>query len=810
MIAWLRITFVPLLLCTLAASAPAQSRPAARIEVYPPSVRLDGPRDFQTLVVRQVDATGVTQNRLPDASISIANPAIAAYRDGAVHPAADGESTLIVSLDSQTIQIPLVVTGFATAAPIRFRNDVLPALSKSGCNSGGCHGSARGQDGFRLSLFGFDPGADYVSVTRELPGRRVNLAQPSDSLLLTKAVGKVAHTGGQRFTESDERYATIMDWLRDAAPADPADVPRVTGLEVFPQDIVLRGAGAAQPLVVRARYSDGSDRDVTRLTVFISNNDQSATVSELGCVTAGERGEALIMARFDALTVGTQAIVIPADAPDDIDTGTAANYVDEAINAKLRKLRIQPSPLCTDEEFLRRASLDITGLLPPVERYRQFIADGSPDKRARLVDELLAQKEFVEIWVMKWAERLGLRSTDQVSYKAMLLYYNWLQERIAANVPINRIVRELIASDGGTFTSPATNLYQLEQDTLKLTENVAQAFLGVRIQCAQCHNHPFDRWTMDDYYGFAAFFSQIGRKPGEDPRETIIFNSGGGDMKHPVGGRVMAPKFLGGPQPELAGRDRREVLADWLTSPDNRIFAQNVANFVWANFFARGIVEPADDARVSNPPANEALLDALADRLISYDFDVRKLVRDICLSNAYQRSTTANPTNAADVRNFSHAEVRRIRAESLLDSISRVTGTRDKFRGLPLGARAVQIADGNTTTYFLTTFGRAKRESVCTCEVVMEPNLSQALHLLNGETTHQKIRDGKLVAGLLKAGQSPDAVIEHLYLACLTRPPTAAEQENIRGLLTEGADPIPILEDLFWALLNSKEFMFNH
>lgn len=789
---------------------PAPATQPGRVEVFPPSIRLDGPRDFQSLVIREVDPTGVTCDRLKDAALTVENAAVAVIREGMLFPRADGETVLAIALDGQSIHIPVAVTALATPQPIHFRTDVLPALSKAGCNSGACHGSARGQDGFHLSLFGYDPDADYLTVTRELPGRRINLARPETSLLLTKATGQAPHTGGQRFTQSDERYATILGWLRAGAPADPADLPRVVGIELFPQDIVLRGAGATQSLMVRAKYSDGSDRDVTRDAVFISNNEQSTRADDHGLLTAGERGEALVMARYDAFTVGTQTIVIPADAPDDVDAGPAANYIDEAINAKLRKLRVQPSSRCGDEEFLRRASLDITGLLPTVERYDQFMADAAPDKRAKLVDDLLGQKEFVEIWVMKWAERLGLRSTEQVSYKAMLLYYDWLQERIAANVPINRIVRELVASDGGTFSSPATNYYQLEQDTLKLSENTAQSFLGVRIQCAQCHNHPFDRWTMNDYYGFAAFFAQVGRKPGEDPRETIVFNSGGGEIKHPVGGRVMAPTFLGGATPDLAGRDRRAVLADWLTAPDNRMFARNVANFVWAQFFARGIVEPADDARVSNPPANAQLLDALADRLVGYDFDVRRLVRDICLSNAYQRSTVVNASNADDLRNFSHAQVRRIRAEALLDSISRVTNTRDKFRGLPRGARAVQIADGNTSTYFLTTFGRAKRESVCTCEVVMEPNLSQALHLINGETTHQKIREGKVVSELLKSGRTPDQVIERLYVACLSRRPTDAELQSIRGLLAGAADPAPILDDLFWALLNSKEFMFNH
>ncbi|MFM7562833.1 MAG: DUF1553 domain-containing protein, partial [Planctomycetota bacterium] len=347
--------------------------------------------------------------------------------------------------------------------------------------------------------------------------------------------------------------------------------------------------------------------------------------------------------------------------------------------------------------------------------------------------------------VMKWSELLQIRSTNNVSYKATLLYYNWLQERISSNTPVDKMVRELLGSEGGTFTNAATNYYQAEQDTLKVAENVAQVFLGARIQCAQCHNHPFDRWTMNDYYQFAAFFSQIGRKAGTDPRETIVFNRGGGEVNHPVTGQAMPPKFLGGDQPEIKGQDRRKLLADWLASPDNEMFRQNLANIVWAHFLGRGIVNEVDDVRVSNPPSNPELLAELGRKFSEYNFDFKKVVRDICTSRTYQLDTQTNPTNELDSTNFSHARLRRIRAEVLLDVISQITETQNKFRGLPVGARAVQIADGNTSTYFLNTFGRASRETVCSCEVKAEPNLSQALHLLNGDTVHQRMQQGQVI-----------------------------------------------------------------
>jgi hypothetical protein len=392
----------------------------------------------------------------------------------------------------------------------------------------------------------------------------------------------------------------------------------------------------------------------------------------------------------------------------------------------------------------------------------------------------------------------------------MLRYYTWLQDKIAHNVPMDQMVQELLACQGGTFANGATNYYQQQTDTLKIAENVAQVFMGMRIQCAQCHNHPFDRWTMDDYYSFAAFFAQIGRKASEDPREQIIFNSGGGEVQHLVTSRVMPPKFLGGSVPDVQGKDRRAVLAKWLASAENPFFARNLANIVWAHFFGRGIIHEVDDVRVSNPPVNPELLDALAARFTEYQYDFKKLVRDICVSRTYQLSTGTNESNEQDLRNFSHASLRRLRSEVLLDIISQVTETKNKFPGLPLGARAVQISDGNTSTYFLNSFGRAQRLSVCSCEVKTEPNLSQALHMLNGETAHAKIQEGKLVERLLAEGKTPEQVVEQLFIRCLSRAPLPQELAAIQGILAGQQDLKLALDDTFWAILNSSEFLFNH
>jgi hypothetical protein len=706
----------------------------------------------------------------------------------------------------------LVAVYASLADAPSFRNDILPILSHAGCSTGACHGSARGQDGFHLSLFGFDAVGDERAVLRELPGRRVNLSEPERSLLYTKAIGAVPHTGGERFKADDPRAKTLLGWLKAGAPADPPDLPRLVGVEVSPTAITLaldgNQLGAVQ---VTARYSDGSTRDVTSVTTLFSTNDFAASVAPNGSVRPAHPGEAEVIARYGAFVVGS-SVLVTASTPATPAAATSPNRVDRAIDAKLARMGVQASERSTDGEFLRRVTLDLNGRLPTNEEFDRFMADAAAEKRLRVIDDLMSRKEFAEIWVMKWAERLGIRSTLEVSPKAALLYANWLRSRFAAGAPIDAIVREIVAAEGGTFDAPATNFYQLERDTLKLSENVAQAFLGTRLQCAQCHNHPFDRWTMDDYYGFAAFFTQVARKPAADPRETVIFNGGGGEVNHPVGGAPVKPKLLGGDVPDCAGRDRRAVLAEWLTSPSNGMFARNVANFVFAHFFHRGIVEPVDDVRATNPPSNRELIEELAAILIESKYDVRPLVREICASEAYQRSTRTNATNETDERNFSHAVVRRIRAEFLLDSISQVTETRDKFDGLPLGSRAVQIADGSTSSYFLTTFGRAKRATVCTCEVSMEPSLSQALHLVNGETVHEKIKQGGRVARELAAGGTPEEILTRLYVACLSRTPS---KEEVAALLAqpEGTPPVEprvLLEDAFWALLNSREFVFNH
>jgi hypothetical protein len=705
-----------------------------------------------------------------------------------------------------------IVPALQLDHPMSFRHDVLPVLTKAGCNTGGCHGAAIGRDGFHLSLFGYDPEGDYNRITREMGARRINLAMPDQSLLLLKATGSVPHTGGKRFDRTSDFYKAVIQWLDAGAPQDPPNAPHVMGVQIEPSEMVIEGQNIPRQLRVLARYSDGSVRDVTSLAVFATNNDPVAKVSNDGLITSGERGEAFVMARFDATTVGTDVIVVPKDLAFTFPQVEERNYIDTLIDNKLKKLRIAPSGVCSDEEFLRRASLDITGMLPTVEEHNQFLRNTDPQKRAKLVDALLERPEFADIWVMKWAELLQIRSGADVSYKSAVVYYNWLREQILANVPVNELVRQLISSSGGTFDNPAAGYYQFETDPLKLAEDTAQSFLGVQIKCAQCHNHPFDRWTMNDYRGFVAFFTQIERKKGEDPRETIVYDRHSGESVNPITNKVVPPKFLGGAFAPQTGEDRRQELADWMADPANPYFSRHFANIVWDQFFGRGIIEPVDDVRVSNPAANPQLLDALARRLVAYHYDFRKLIRDICLSRTYQESSQSNFTNESDVRNFSHSGIRRLRAEVLLDCISEATGTKDKFRGLPLGSHAAEIADGATSSYFLTTFGRSTRETP-SCEASVEPNLSQALDLINGNIVQGKIVGGGLIKRMIFAKMDDQAIITNLYLRTFSRPPAPDELKTLLPLIPPTADPATrekTLEDIFWALLNSKEFMFNH
>ncbi|MEO1617244.1 MAG: DUF1549 and DUF1553 domain-containing protein [Planctomycetota bacterium] len=806
------------------------------LEVFPRTVHLDGPRDFQRLIVRHVDKFGLSVDVTDQASFQVLAPSVANLDGNVVRPTCetivssdrkseateesdetddvvleDAVTRVVVKYGNDLVEVP-VHRGSPTQdpSPVSFDREIVPVLTKTGCNSGRCHGASRGKDGFQLSLFGYDAEGDHYRIKSEMIGRRINLAVPEQSLLLRKAIGEVAHTGGKRFDTDSDAYQTLVDWIHQGATLDEFELPDPISLSLYPSQTTLLAGSSEQPLVAVAHYSDGSSRDVTDLCVYSTTNDHVLEVSEAGRMTAKSHGETSVMARFATITQRSEFIVLDAgERESQTQVARSENLIDQAINEKLRKLRIQPSDLCTDEEFLRRVFIDLLGLTPTAEDYRKFMGAPVQSRRNDLIDELLKREEFIDLWTMKWGELLRVRTANQVSYKALLGFHDWLRERIANNTPWNEIARDVLGSSGGTFENPPTNYYQIEPNPQLIAENVAQVFLGMRIQCAKCHNHPFDRWTMDDYYGFADFFGQVGFKQSRDPREFIVYNRGRGEIEHFIKSRSVQPKFLGGDTPEIDGIDRRKVLAEWIASDENPFFSTRMANVVWQHHFGRGIVEPVDDVRISNPPSNTRLLSQLGKAFADHSYDVRWLVREICQSDAYQRSTRANETNENDEVYHSRSVVRRIRAEVLLDSISQITGSYDRFPRLPIQSRAVEIADGAISNYFLSTFGRASRETVCSCEVDATPTLSQAFHLLNGEITNAKIRQGGRIAGWLDRGWSPERIIEELYLDCFSRKIRPAEMQRLLATLN-GEQLQADLEDIFWALLNSKEFVFNH
>ena len=782
-----------------------------KVDCYPAKIFLHPGQDRQTVVITRTGDSGVTAEVQKGVKFTTVPPGLVEVKEGIAFARNNGVGKLVVELDGKTIEIPCVVKGMdQPAPPVSYSRDVLPILTRAGCNAGKCHGAAAGKDGFRLSLFGFDPEGDLFRLVEEIPNRRVNLADPAGSLLITKALGEVPHTGGKKIEKGSEFHQLLVRWIAEGGKNDSAGLAKPVAIHVGPPALVLEAGAQKHRIGVTADYSDGTTRDVTHLCAFYSSNDGAATVGHSGEISPVQRGEAFILARFATLTGGSSVIVRPANSQFRFPPVQANNYIDELVHSRLARLHIAPSELCSDAEFLRRLAIDLVGKLPEPDEITAFESDKDPQKRAKIVDRLVNRPEFQDIWIMRFAEMLQIRTANGTSPKGIGRYHDWLRSRVQAGASIDQVIREVLTATGGTFEKPAANYYQTETTPATLAENVAQVFCGMRIQCAQCHNHPFDRWTMDDYYGFTAFFAQVGYKQAADPREITIFNRGEGEIEHPLGNKAVTPRYLGDKDLSPGNTDRRELLATWLTSRDNPFLSRNLANVIWSHFLGKGIVEPVDDVRISNPPSNPELLDALGAKLANYRFDVRKLAIDICNSRTYQLSGVKNQSNKLDSSNFASAAVRRVRAEVLLDCISQVTLANTKFPGRPDGSRAVELLDGRSTNHFLTTFGRSTRETPCACEVKLEPTLSQALHLLNGENTTGKINQGGRVKKALQAGKKPRAVADELYIACLARRPSAGESAKIDEMLSKSKNIPEDLEDLFWALLNSREFIFNH
>lgn len=713
-----------------------------------------------------------------------------------------------------------------TAGEPGFRRDVMPVFFRAGCNSGTCHGSARGKDGFMLSLFGYDAKGDYDRIVNEMPGRRVNTAVPEQSLLLLKASGAVSHTGGKLFSKESEYYQTLLRWIEAGAPDDVGAIPVTAGVSVSTNQLLFEKAGEKASLVVTAQESDGSDRPVTKLARFFSNNESVARIDADGNVTATGPGDTHVFARFSRFTVGVEVIVLPSADGFAWPNPQASNFIDQLVFDRLQKLRIAPSERCDDETFLRRVTLDLAARTPTEDEYRVFMADTSPEKRSRLIDKLLADDAFADYWTDLWAEQLRIMGGNYApvatDVKAADAFYQWIRRQMRTSRPLNEFVAEMVDSSGSNLTNGPVNLYTMlvhkpQFEPKAFAADFSQVFLGVQIQCAECHNHPFDRWTQDDYYSFVSFFTGMKRKPGVEPRERrIYYDLGALPARHIVDGRPMPPRVLGSVDDVPTGGDPRTPLAKWLTAPENDLFSRNLANRIWAQLLGRGVIEPVDDVRATNPPVNGPLLDALARRLVDARFDLRSLVRDICNSQVYQLSAKPNASNQRDTRQFSHAHLRRLRADVLMDSVVTATGVTRRFDGFPEGTRAIEYyprSSGSTEgpSYgdpFFATFGRSSRGTVCACETKKEPTLSQTLHMAVGDTVRQRL--GTEVKCLLDLRKSPQEIIEVLFVKTLCRRPTDEEKKDLVELLGDSVSEPAVYEDVFWSLLNSTEFAFNH
>jgi hypothetical protein len=710
------------------------------------------------------------------------------------------------------------------AAPsvVSFRNQVIPVMTKAGCNSGSCHGAAAGKNGFKLTLRGYDPELDYLSLTRQAAGRRVNPTEPAKSLVLLKATRTIPHMGGRRVIPGSPEYDVLAGWIGAGMPAPSDRDARLLRLEVAPAARTL-GGGESQTLAVKAHFSGGKVEDVTRLARFTSGDETVASVDDEGLVTAAGYGETAINVAFLA-SVAQARVSIPFPQkvePSVFQRAARHNFIDEMVLAKLQQLHLAPSDPCTDAEFIRRAYLDAAGVLPPPEEVERFLADTAADKRARLVDALLARPEYVDYWAYKWSD-VFLVSSRKLNRKATQAFYDWIRAGVAANKPWDVFARELTTASGRSDEQGAVNYFLIHRNPIDLAENYTQAFLGVTITCARCHNHPLEKWTQKDYYAYANLFARIGHK--NDGANLAVYSTPAGDLSLGQGssspriGKPLAPRPLDGrAMPLDSTQDRRQYLAAWITAPDNPLFARTVVNRVWANFFGRGFVHPVDDLRSTNPASNEELFAAVTRDFVAHGFDLKHLVRTIMTSATYQRTSTANALNLDDEKYGSRYVARRLPAEVILDALSQVTGVPEKFEGYPAGTRALQLPDTRVKSYFLTAFGRPERVVTSSGERQQDPTLAQALHVMNGETVNRKLMaaDGTL-ARLLASGAPDEVVVRTLYLSALSREPTADEQKAmLQALAGDGAVGSPenrrlALEDVTWALLTSKEFLFNH
>ena len=789
----------------------AADTPIQSLEITPSQITLTGSRASQRVLVTANASSTDVFDASRGATLKSSNEAVVVVKDGVVFPVGNGEAELTAVIGEVSCVAHVKVENVATTTPVAFHTEVLAALTKSGCNMGACHGSPSGKGGFRLSLRGYDPKLDALTLRGEFFSRRANILAPDQSLLLRKPLMEVAHGGGKRLKRGGATHSVLRTWIAEGMQTGSRTTANLERIQILPGPRVLRNKATRQQLIVQGFFADGSIRDVTPLVAFDSSDESIAAVTSGAVVRREGRGEATILARYLNRMATTQITFLTDRKTFDWQAPQTENEVDRLVFNKLEQLQIKPSEICSDSDFIRRATLDLTGRLPSIDEINDFAKQSSENRRAQLIDLLLASDDHARFWSLKWADLLRCNSRRLTS-TGVHKFRRWLFDVVRNDMPLNEFAYSLLTAQGSTHHNPAANYWRASRDEIDATETTAQLFLGIRIQCAKCHNHPFEKWTQDDYYGIAAAFHRVGRKADKLPNNELIFVKQSGEVTQPRTGETMKVRLLlSGNVDVPPENDRRKVFAEWLTNDSNPFFARSIANRIWGHVMGRGVVEPVDDFRDSNPPSNPQLLDFLTNQLVTHHYSARHLIRTIMNSQIYQLSSERNEFNADDDIYFSHATTRMLTAEQMLDAICHVTGVPESYVGMPVGTRAVDLVDPPKGHRFLEIFGQPPRELACECERSSDSNLNQALQLINGPVVHNKVRseDGH-VHNWVKSGKSNEAIIDRVYLAALSRRPKAEEVKTSLQHIAASSDRTAALEDIVWAIINSKEFLFQH
>ncbi|MDP7274844.1 MAG: DUF1549 and DUF1553 domain-containing protein [Planctomycetaceae bacterium] len=784
-------------------------RPAESIQVTPSPLRLGGANRQRQVQVTARAADGTVFDVTHQATLTVVDRSHAVLDGTTVRGVADGQTRLQVQYAGRSVEVPIQVRNFNRFPPVHFLNDIMPILSKLGCNSGGCHGKQSGQNGFRLSIFGFDPRADYDALVKEARGRRVFQASPTGSLLVAKSTNRLAHGGGARTRVGSIDHELLSQWVSQGAPWGNDNSPQIASIQIEPARRQL-GARAEQQLLVTATFSNGSTRDITSAAAYASNATLIADLEGAGRIHTGSvPGEAAIMVSYMG-HVATARITVPReDRPKTFPLLPVHNRIDEFVWAKLKRMGILPSPIASDTVFLRRLHLDSLGTLPSPQAVRSFLADKRPDRRQHAIDAVLTRPEFSDYWAQKWADVL-LVDRDDLGERGAFEFHRWLRQQLLTNRPYDEWARELLTATGNSGRYGPVNFFRAARTPVELTRSISQAFLGIRLDCAQCHHHPFEKWGQDDFYGMAGFFKGLQHKT-LGPGRELVFHSGYQPTRIPLSERLAPTRPPGGQViTDFGETDPRVRLARWVTGPKNPYFARLVANRIWKHFLGRGLVEPEDDFRSTNPATNPALLDYLADQVVAGDFDLRAVMKQVLASRVYQLSSVPNETNQGDEQNYSHFLIKRLPAAVLMDAISEVTGSPEPFEGMPRGTRAIQLWDNRLPSYFLDTFGRSERRSPCECGSSTEPTMAQTLHLMNAPEIDAKIvAPGGRIDRLIIAGAPSRRIVEQLCFSALGRGPNPRELQAAERLFA-GRTPRRAAEDFLWVLLNSYDFLFVH